>query len=58
MEKADVDEIIARIKREMVREVPWYKKRFAAIEADWQTAGFVAVLSALATAGVMKYFGL
>lgn len=47
--KAKLEEMQGRLDREFKREIPWFKARFAAISADPMTAGFVALLTFLAT---------
>ena len=53
--QAQVEELKGRLDRELKREIPWFKARFAAISADPLTAGFVAILSAGATYAAVSF---
>ena len=56
--KVALDAQEARLRREFAREKPWWNDRMTAIKADPQTAGLVAILTAVATYFVSHYFGI
>ena len=45
-----------RLRAEFAREKPWFKARFDAISADPMTAGFVAVIVAVATFVATRFY--